>query len=261
MTRVVTVSSLAEAAAAGGAILGGGTLLMRQVNDAPQEVPELVHVNDPALRILRSDGAHWHIGAGVTMTDIIASPDCAALHPVARSIGGPALRNMASVGGNLFAPHPYGDFAVALLALGAEVIWSDGRAQDIESFLRGRDTAQGAVQALRVPKVTPDRLAYRKVSRTKPKGVSVMSVAVLLETSAGTITSARVAFGAMGPTPMRAPSAEAALRGARLDVAGVAAACDACVRDLAPVDDALASAWYRAEVAPIHLRRCLLGEV
>jgi CO/xanthine dehydrogenase FAD-binding subunit len=42
--------------------------------------------------------------------------------PVARAVGGPQIRNMATVGGNLFAPHPYGDFAAALLALGARVV-------------------------------------------------------------------------------------------------------------------------------------------
>lgn len=260
MTRVLTVPTLAEAAHADGAILGGGTLLMRQVNDAPQEVPNLVHVTDPALRAVSSDASHWHIGAGVSMAQIIANTDLAALHPVARSIGGPALRNMASVGGNLFAPHPYGDFTVALLALGAEVIWSDGRPQDVEVFLRGREMARGAVQSLRVSKTTPDALKYRKVSRTKPKGISVMSIAVVLDHAGGQIASARVAFGAMGPTPMRALSAEAALRGARLDAGGVAAACAACANDLTPADDAIASAWYRAQVAPVHLRRCLLGE-
>lgn len=260
MTRVVTVSTLAEAAATDGTILGGGTLLMRQVNDAPHEVPRLVQVRDASLRSITSDSTHWQIGAGVSMAQIIAHPELAPLHPVARSVGGPALRNMASVGGNLFAPHPYGDFTAALLALGADVVWSDGRAQDIEGFLRGRDTAQGAVQSLRVPKVTPDAFKYRKVSRTKPKGISVMSIAAVLNSSGGSIVDARVAFGAMGPTPLRAPAAEAALRGARLDADGVAAACAACVNDLAPVDDAIASSWYRREVAPVHLRRCLLGE-
>ena len=49
-------------------------------------------------------------------------PGLAFLAPVAESIGGPAVRNMATVGGNLFARSPYGDFAVALLALGATVV-------------------------------------------------------------------------------------------------------------------------------------------
>lgn len=260
MTDVVTLGSMSQATTTQGAILGGGTLLMRQVNEAPQDVPRLIRVTDPALKQVSNDQSAWRIGAGVTMAQIIAHPDLAALAQAARGVGGPAIRNMASVGGNLFAPHPYGDFAVALLALNAEVIWADGRVQDVESFLRSRDTANGMVQAVRVPKVSPDALKFRKVSRTKPKGVSVLSVAAHLDMSAGMINAARVAFGAMGPTPMRSPSAEAALRGARLDAAGIAAACAACTRDLAPLDDALASAWYRAQVAPVHLRRCLLGE-
>ena len=63
------------------------------------------------------------------MAKILAHPGLAFLHPVAREIGGPAVRAMATVGGNLFAPAPYGDFAVALLALGAEVgggEWQEG---------------------------------------------------------------------------------------------------------------------------------------
>jgi xanthine dehydrogenase small subunit len=51
----------------------------------------------------------------------IAKTALAFLAPVARSIGGPAVRAAATVGGNLFAPSPYGDFSVALLALGAIV--------------------------------------------------------------------------------------------------------------------------------------------
>ena len=61
------------------------------------------------------------IGAAATMASIVAHADLQFLRPVASSIGGPAVRAMATVGGNLFAPYPYGDFAVALLALGAEV--------------------------------------------------------------------------------------------------------------------------------------------
>ncbi len=56
------------------------------------------------------------LGAGVTMSQILASRELEFLHPVARVIGGPAVRNMATVGGNLFAPAPYGDLTAALLA-------------------------------------------------------------------------------------------------------------------------------------------------
>ena len=64
----------------------------------------------------------------------------------------------------------------------------------------------------------------------------------------------------MGPHPLRAAASERALEGARLDAGGTAGAIAAASDGLSPADDALASAWYRREVAGVHLRRCLLGE-
>ena len=43
------------------------------------------------------------------MAKLAAHPELAFLRPVAQAIGGPAVRAMATVGGNLFAPSPYGD--------------------------------------------------------------------------------------------------------------------------------------------------------
>ena len=82
------------------------------------------------------------LGAGVTMAAILAERELAFLHPVARGVGGPAVRQAATVGGNLFAPSPYGDFAGALLALDATVMFAGGFGQrevPLEEFLRSRD--------------------------------------------------------------------------------------------------------------------------
>jgi CO/xanthine dehydrogenase FAD-binding subunit len=180
------------------------------------------------------------------MADVLASRDVDFLHPVARSIGGPAIRNMATVGGNLFAENPYGDFAVALLALDAQVVMANGQSQSMEAFLSGRAHPQGLVGAVTFARPAPGEFHFQKVSRVKPKGVSTMSIAALTRHS-----DPRIVFGNMGPTPLRAKGAERAL------AQGVDAACAACLEGLNPADDALASAWYRAEVAPVHLKRLL----
>jgi CO/xanthine dehydrogenase FAD-binding subunit len=52
---------------------------------------------------------------------------------------------------------------------------------------------------------------------------------------------------------------EAALLGRQLDEAGLARAGQEGLADIAPQDDAYASAWYRTRVFPVHLRRALLG--
>src|SRR6266478_1991232 len=130
---VRTFANSGEAAAAlstdrGARYLGGGTLVMRALNEAA--------------------GPRVTIGAGTTFTRILAERDLAFLHAPARSIGGPAVRNMGTVGGNLFAPSPYGDFTVALLALDATVSVQSGfgaRDVPIEEFLQSRERQSGAL--------------------------------------------------------------------------------------------------------------------
>ncbi|MEO0975857.1 MAG: FAD binding domain-containing protein [Pseudomonadota bacterium] len=264
MVTVTTVDTLQEAAAnsAGEAVfLGGGTLVMRSVNYGELPAPQIVRLRNAApLRGIRADGARIVIGAAATMGDVLRSSDVSFLHPVARQVGGPAIRNMATVGGNVFAPHPYGDFAVALLALDAKLRMSDGGETDLESLLAARNSEKRLIESVSIIRPAGDDFRFRKVSRVKPKGVSVMSLAAWLPRSVGRISGARIAFGAMAQTPVRAKAAEAALEGATLDENGIAGALAAATQGLSPPDDGLASGWYRSQVAPVHLKRLLLGE-
>ena len=136
---VRTFASSGEAAAAlssdrGARYLGGGTLVMRALNEGDVTISTIVRASDHALTRIDATGSRITIGAGVTFARILAERDLAFLHSPARSIGGPAVRNMGTVGGNLFAPLPYGDFTVALLALFGiadpnlyrTLLWQDG---------------------------------------------------------------------------------------------------------------------------------------
>ena len=259
---VETFASLSEASSAiqdGAQYLGGGTIVVANANYGAQDFSRIVRTTDASLRIIRSEGNELRIGAGTTMTQVMQSAEADFLAPVARSVAGPAVRNMATVGGNLFARPPFGDFGVALLALDARIAMSDGRVLPAEDFFAERDTLRGLVAAVMVPRPSQRAFRYRKIARTKPKGASVLSIAVHLP-GAGRISGARIAFGAMGTTPLRAKSSEAALEGARLDRDGIRSALENCLEGLNPQDDALSSAWYRREVAPVHLRRVLLDE-
>jgi CO/xanthine dehydrogenase FAD-binding subunit len=165
----------------------------------------------------------------------------------------------------LFAAAPYGDLAAALLALDAivDVQGAYGGVQQmpIEQFLQSRDRATGLVTSVTVPRpVSPDAFRFRKVSRVKPKGVSVLSIAAHLPLAGGRLSDVRVAYGAMAPTSIRARAVERALEGRSLDAAGIAPALAAAAEGTSPPTDALASAWYRREVLPVHLRRLLLAE-
>jgi CO/xanthine dehydrogenase FAD-binding subunit len=260
MTTVETYPTLIEAARAmdrDAVYLGGGTIVMREVN-AGKAPARVLRTSDPALREVRVTGNMATLGAGVTMADVLAHRDLDFLHPVARLVGGPQVRNMATVGGNLFAQHPYGDFAAALLALGARVSFAgQGGARPLEEVLRDRDRA-GLVALVEVPRPRdPRAFGFVKVSRVKPKGVSVLSIAAHIPREGGRIRGARVAFGAMGPVPLRAQGVERVLEGQSLDPATIGRAGQVAAEGLDPPTDAIASGWYRKEVAGVHLARLL----
>ncbi len=254
-----TVPEASAALAAGAArYLGGGTLAVRAANEGDLSFDTLVRSSDPALRRIDIVGGKVRLGASVTMAAVARDANLAAIAAAARAVGGPAIRNMATVGGNLFAPAPYGDFAVALLALGATVD-IDGKTIPLDAFLATRDKVRGIVSGVGFRLPADGAFRFAKVSRIKPKGVSVLSIAARIDTDAsGAVTGACIALGCMADRPIRAEKAEQALIGVRLTEDGVAAAVDAVSHGIRPPTDPVASEWYRREVLPVHFRRLLL---
>jgi CO/xanthine dehydrogenase FAD-binding subunit len=267
--RVETFAKVEEAArvlatSRSARFLGGGTLVMRAVNEGDQSFDTIVRSTDPAFREVRSESDAIVLGAGVTMAAVLRNRDLAFLHRVARTIGGPAVRTMATVGGNLFADAPYGDFTAALLALGARITMAGqgGPGISIDEFLRDRTRfAQSLVVSVSASRPRePDAFRFLKVSRVRPKGVSVLSIAASLPQSGGRIQGARVAYGAMGRMPLRATAVERALEGQPLDAATIERATAAATQGIDPPTDAIASSWYRQEVAAVHLKRLLAAQ-
>ncbi len=264
---VKTFARLAEAATALSAdrsarFLGGGTLVMRAVNEADSSIATIIRSTDPSLAHIAVSSGRVELGAGVTMAAVLAERELGFLHPVARAVGGPAIREAATVGGNLFAHSPYGDFAAALLALDATVTLAGGFGQrdlPLEELLQRRERGAALVSGVAFRRPATDSFRFAKVTRVHPKGVSVLSIAAQLPLASGRVTGARIAYGAMGHAPLRAKAAERALEGRTLDAAGIAPALAVAVDGTSPADDAIASAWWRREILPVHLRRLLLG--
>ena len=206
---VKTFAKLADAAGAlsserGARFLAGGTLVMRALNEADPSIETIVRSTDPSFVNVALSSGRIELGAGVTMAAILAERDLAFLHPVARAVGGPAVREAATVGGNLFAPSPYGDFAAALLALDAVVMLAGGfgqREAPLEEFLGRRERGSALVASVVCKRPAADAFRFVKVTRVHPKGVSVLSIAAQLPLASGRVAGARIAYNAMARAP------------------------------------------------------------
>jgi CO/xanthine dehydrogenase FAD-binding subunit len=175
------------------------------------------------------DGGRVVVGACVTLARL-AELD-GAVGAAARGVGGPALRNMATVGGNLHMTAPYGDVGVALLALGAQV---DGR--PVEELW---GAPGGLVRSISFD--DDPASVFVRWARWAANSPAVVSVAV---------SQGRVAIGGVAPHPVRSAAAEASLDDPARAGAAAAEAVD-------PPTDAIASSWYRKRMTEVFVRRAL----
>jgi len=87
--------------------------------------------------------------------------------------------------------------------------------------------------------------------------ISAVSIGIAGVRDGNRLSRVRVAFGAVAPTPMRAPCTEAALEGRALDAATIAAAAAVARDEVRPISDVRASDWYRRELIHNLTRRVL----
>ena len=267
LQAVIVPGSLALAQEAlarhpGAALMAGGTVVMPVLNYGTDSFDTLVSLRKAGLSgIFISDGKA-SIGAATSLSELQERPELAFLGPAIDTIASPTIRNMATVGGNLFVEQPYGDLAVCLIALGATAAVADGgsaRFEPVESLVR-RGVAKGEI----VTKISftlpePGTFKFVKATRRAFNSAAIVTVAAVIGLEDGKVAECRVALGGVARHPLRAKSVEEKLRGQIFDRAGVLAAAEAAASDIEPFDDAYASAWYRRRVTPVHIRRALIG--
>jgi CO/xanthine dehydrogenase FAD-binding subunit len=245
-------------------VMGGGTIVMGMVNDGLLFPSKTMSLARAGINSVRDAGGQIEIGAATTIARLAQLDRLPILAQAAGMFGAPAVRNMATVGGNLFAAPPAGDIAVPLLALDAQVELAGPhgrRTLPLDQFFTGvGQTARAPdelVVALRVPQAD-GQTAYLRYGRRQANTPAVVAVAARVISEAdGTLVDARIALGAAGPHPLRARQAEAALVGKPLDPSSIAAAAAAAQAECDPPTDALASSWYRRRMVGVYVRRAL----
>ena len=221
------------------------------------------------LRAIEDRGDHWRMGALTTWTDVASAdlPRCFdGLKLAAREVGGVQIQNAGTVCGNICNASPAADSAPNLLALDAAVVLASATGERsilLGEFITGnRATVRRSdemVVALTIPKPAPGaRSAFLKLGARRYQVISIVMVALVIESDAGRVSAARVAVGACAPVARRLATLEAALVGAPLHEA-LGEVADAChlIGVLDPIDDLRGTADYRFDATLTLISRGL----
>jgi aerobic carbon-monoxide dehydrogenase medium subunit len=230
----------------------------------------LVSLNEVAgLADIRLDGPDLHIGALATHSDIAGSrlvrSNAPLLAEACGRVASPVIRDMGSIGGNLSYAEPGADPPSALLALDAQLVLTGTagarRLAIREFFVDFYETVRTADEVLTeviVPAAGPgSEYRYFKWSPRAKEDKPLVGLAVLLRRDNGKCADAQVGLGGACPTPVLLREAAAALLGAALTPATIAAAARAAAAEIEPFDDLQASAGYRRDMVEVWLGRVL----
>jgi CO/xanthine dehydrogenase FAD-binding subunit len=245
-------------------VMAGGTLAVPLVNKGVSRPEKVLGLRRAGLNYVRQVGGAVHIGATATLTSLRREAGIPLLAEAVKNIGGWAVQNMGTAGGNLFAPPPAGDLAVALLALDAKIVLASSRrgervvplAEFYTGFLMTVVAADELVVEIRVPRPA-GKTVLLKHGRLYSNTPAIVSVAVHLLRDNGRAADVRIALNAVGPHPLRASGAEAAIKGTTLAAAAIAAAAAAAAAECEPFTDPIASEWYRRKMAGVFVQRAL----
>ena len=214
----------------------------------------------PALRGISEREPAITIGAAVTIAELQASPLVADAWPDLPAFldrfGSPAIRHLATVGGNLVNASPVADLAVVLLALGADLT-IDGpagrRDLPLAGFFHGYKHTDLGPDELLVSVRIPDngdrssRLHAEKVARrTHDDIASVCSTMVVTGGGQDGFGEVALSAGGVAPIPVLLTGAASFLAGRPLTDAVVRESLDRLAADIAPMGDVRGSAGYKA---------------
>jgi CO/xanthine dehydrogenase FAD-binding subunit len=255
-------------------IMAGGTDLLVALKSAMRPPVVVIDIAPAAeLRGIAVTAEGLRLGTLVTHSEIVDSPLvhdlCPGLAEAACAIGAVQTRNLATLGGNLMTCVPSMDSGPMLLALEARATIASPRGARYcplhEVFVGPRKTSLRSDELL-TEIVIPTRqfgkpAAFRKLGLRKGQALALVNAAASFRSDpdSGSFREVRIALGAVAPTVIRAPRAEAFLEGRPIAAASMAEAGRIAATEAAPIDDFRASAAYRRALIAVLVHRALAG--
>jgi xanthine dehydrogenase iron-sulfur cluster and FAD-binding subunit A len=257
-TTIEEVLGLLHEHAGQARIVAGGTDVLVELQRGIKPTSTLIDItNLRDLKYIRLESDTIHLGALATHNDVLASRICfeRAL-PLAQAcieVGAPQIRTRATVAGNVITGSPANDTITPLMALSAEVVLTSlegERIVPLDRFYMGvrRTTMQPneLLREIRFPAMRPNqRGLFIKLGLRRAQAISVIHIAIVLTFDGDKVSKANITLGALAPTIVHSPSAEAFLVGKELTPQVCKEAGRLACTDVKPIDDLRGSAEYR----------------
>jgi aerobic carbon-monoxide dehydrogenase medium subunit len=245
-------------------LAGGHSLipLMKLRLAAPSLLVDLRRV--PGLSGIERDNGSFRIGAMTRHHAVATHPDVGLAAIVAETIADQQVRNRGTIGGSIAHGDPASDMpAVMLAAEGTMTVRGSGGERQVAAADFFRDYLTTAVEdgeiltSLTLPALDGYGFAYRKFNRRREDWAMVAVCALVKKAGDGSCEDVRIGLTNMGSVPLRASTAEAALRGRPLDAGSIAAAAEQAAEGTEPPGDLNATPEYKRHLARVLCRRVL----
>ncbi len=255
------------------AVVAGGTDLLLDIRQARHPaVDVMVDVSAvEKMRRIAREGDFIYLGAAATHKEIISHPllleHAQCVVEGCGLIGGPQVRNVATIGGNVAHALPAGDGTVSLLALDAEAELASKEGSRWEPLLEifdgpGRvkfDRKETLVVGFRFPtKQTGEASSFHRVMRPQGVAIAILNMACWVRVKDSILEDIRLSCGPAGPRPFRAFQTEQALKGNDLHGDFFQEACEVLAGEVSLRTSAnRATKEYRHHLLPVLLRQVL----
>ena len=274
--RPMTLAELLELRARHPAatLVCGATEIGVYINKGGKHFPLLISTEGiPELRQVRKTDDALVVGAAASLTALEESTgdDFPSIKKMLLVFASRPIRNRASLAGNLVTASPIGDMAPVLLSLDASVRLASKKGErDLplaDFFLGYRKTAlesdeiMVAVTIPRRPRTALRRIDSYKVSKRRELDIAIVAAGFVIECDAkDRVTLARLGYGGVAPTPVRAQRTEAFLLGRSWDVETIEKAKEILSTEFTPIDDVRADAAFRRDLIVSLFDKFCLGE-
>ena len=250
-------------------VLAGGTDLMVRMKSGFIEPDLVVDIKQiSGMQSITKSATGFRIGAAVSAAEMGENTALKKAWPgvveSANLIGSDQIQNRCTIAGNLCNASPAADAVPALIAAGAKanvVGPQRRRTVAVEKIITSpgkTSLSKGEiVESITLPKRAPrSGDAYLRFIPRSEMDIAVVGAGVnLVLDNNGIIKSARVALGAVAPTPLLVTAAAKAIIGTKLNKAALTKLADACSAACSPIDDKRGTVEFRTEVAGVLARR------